>query len=225
MSARGHATIECVVARTNSCATEQQTEGMSMAARMAVTAGIAGTAVIVSGIIGVVTITDLGARADNAGSRVSVAKIDVVAPSHPTPFPVVAADSDIPAPAAPETVTVPAPEPGEILTSPAKASKTTAAKSEASGNRRPASGQHSSGQDANGQGGQNGHQNSDQTAGNGAGGQSRLNAPVMSPKLVQRDGVIAQAPVHGNGRDNGKARGHDKSFTSQSRESSPAHRD
>ena len=224
-----------------------------MAARMAVTAGIAGTAVIVSGIVGVVTLTDLNARADNAGARVSVAKIDVVAPSRPTPLPVTASDSDIPAPATPETV--PAPEPRVVVTSPVKAHETTTAKSEAAskgtGKAQPASGQNSSGQNSNGQAGTaNGNQNGGQGAGKGGGdnGQSQLNAPVMSPKVVQRNTVIAQAPVHGNGRDNGNGqdhakgpdngkgpdvkgpdnadgRGQDKTSTAQSRESSPAHRD
>ena len=209
-----------------------------MAGRIAVAAGIAATAVVVSGIVGVVTVTDLGARADNAGSRVSVAKIDVGAPSHPTPFPVVATDSDIPAPAAPEAVTVPAPEPGEVVASPPKGHKTTAAKSEASskasGGGQPAAGKNSSGQNVsrqnpNGQNanGQGGSQNGDEGAskGGGANTQSHMDAPVSSPKLVQREGIIAQVAVHGNGRDGGNGRGHDKSSTSQSRQSSPAHRD
>jgi hypothetical protein len=209
---------------------------MSMAGRIAVAAGIVGTTVIVGGIVGVVSITDIGARADNAGSRVSVAKIDVAAPAHVTPFPVMSTDSDIPAPAVPETVTVPAPEPGKVVATEARAPKSPAATSDAaskgSGSASHSSGHNSSGQtssDRNGdQGTKNGNAGDQGNQGantrSGAPERSRLNAPLQ-PRLVQREAIIAQAPVHGNGHDSGRGRGHHKTSHTQSRESSPAHPD
>ncbi|MDL9980776.1 hypothetical protein [Microbacterium candidum] len=94
-----------------------------MAGRIAVTAVAASTVAIVGGIVGVVALTDAGARADDAGSRVSVAHIDVAAPSHPSPT-VVPADADIPTPDA-GAVTVPAPEPGVVATKQPSQEKTS----------------------------------------------------------------------------------------------------
>ena len=246
MSARGIRDHRVRGRSRMTCATEQMTEGMSMAARIAVAAGIAGTAVIVSGIIGVVTVTDLGARADNAGSRVSVAKIDVARP--------VASDSASrdrdglghPRSCGARDRHVPAPEPGEVVTGPSKARKTTAAKSEASSGRRAEHlglqgiRQRGAGvrselvgpervrpelERAGWQPERRPERGQGQRRQRRRAAQSQVNAPVLTPKLVQREGIIAQSPVHGNGHDNSNARGHDKSLKSQSRESSPAHRD
>jgi hypothetical protein len=159
--------------------------------------------VIVGGIVGVVTVTDLGARADNSGSRVSVAKIDIAAPAHRTPPVVTTTDSDIPVPVSPGTVTVPAPDPGKVVTTEAKAHKSTVATSDAA-SKQPAKAQQPSGRNSSGQASSGQNRNQDAQGGqhgngdSGATGQSHLNSPIQ-PKLQQRVGIIAQAPVHGHG--------------------------
>jgi hypothetical protein len=191
---------------------------MTMAGRIAVAAGIAGTVAIVSGIVGVVALTDAGARADDAGSRVSVAKIDVAAPAHPTPAPVTTTDSDIPVPG---PVTVPAPEPGEIVPSAPNRANAAGrsdrrtqdnADAPAQGDSGRSTSQGGSGQGGNGQGG------------SGKAGGARSDAPLQQGAVSGLGDLHAQnamVPV----ADDHVSHGHDKVLKTQSRKSSPAHRD
>jgi hypothetical protein len=198
---------------------------MTMAGRIAVAAGIAGTVAIVSGIVGVVALTDAGARADDAGSRVSVAKIDVAAPAHPTPAPVTTTDSDIPVPG---PVTVPAPEPGEIAPATARNHADTGARSDrrtqdnadapAQGDGGRSTSQGGAGQGGAGQGG-NGQ------GGSGKSGGARSDAPLQQGAVSGLGDLRAPNALVTPASVDHVSHGHDKALKTQSRKSSPAHRD
>lgn len=183
-----------------------------MAGRIAVTAVAAGTVAIVSGIVGIVALTDAGARADDAGSRVSVAHIDVAAPVHPTTSPTATADADIPAPDA-GAVTVPAPDPGEVTAPVAHAGTTTAKEPAASSAHDAAPAQNAPAQNVPAQ--------SDQGKQDHQGDQNGKH----EKKILQQRFASPMAGTSESRRESSHGQGAHGSHKTQSRMSSPERRD